>query len=160
MRHATYRILISSLFAALLASLALSVGSGCKEIDKMIPETIDNPDKGSPEWVVQQAFIAAMEKDEPTGWKKFQSLLHSRERRSVLSEKSWRQMNFSAFRRKYPIYLEDKTKPVYELQYTEDFDDGAKKLFITNNRSDVPTPCQLEPDPQADGAWKIVRCSL
>lgn len=159
MRQLTASFVKVLIAALLVGGLALNVG-GCKEVDKLITETIDDPDPESPEWVVQQAIMAAMEKDEPTGWKRFRGLLHSGQTKSLKSEKSWRQMNFAAFRRKVPLYLKDKTKPVYELEYTEDFDDGAKKLFITNNRSDVPTPCQLEPDPAAGNKWRIVRCSL
>lgn len=136
--------------------------AGCQQVRRMagIHTTVDAPEAGSPEAVVFDALTAALEPDEAKGWKSFKALLHSDQLASAISEKTWRTMNFSTMRRKAHLYLEDDAQPTYELAYTEDMAPVGLKLFIRNEKSEVPTPCTVNPDPQHGNAWRISICSL
>ena len=156
-----YRITRHIVFTALLFSLLIPVG-GCQMVRKKlgVVTEISDPSPGSPEWVVMEAIKAAMEKDEPKAWAAFREQLHSKELNSPASEKNWRQMNFQTFRRKVKLYLEDDTRPYYKLHYLEADNNGHTKVYVHNEKSDMPTPCKVAPDPKANGAWKITLCSL
>ncbi len=147
--------------AVMVAALLLT-SVGCQDVRRMagITTTIDDPDPGTPEAVLYDALTAALDKDEAKGWKAFRSLLHSEQLSSAISEKTWRTMNFSTLRRKARLYLEDDGKPAYQLAYTEDVAPASLKLFIFNEKSEVPTPCTLKPDPAQNNAWRISLCSL
>ncbi len=125
-----------------------------------IHTTIDAPEAGTPEAVLYDALVAAIEPDEAKGWKAFRGLLHSEQLSSAISEKTWRTMNYSTLRRKARLYLEDDGKPAYKLAYTEDVAPSSLKLFIFNEKSEVPTPCTLKPDVTQNNAWRISLCSL
>lgn len=136
--------------------------AGCQQVRRLagIHTTVDAPEAGSPEAVVFDALAAAIESDEAKGWKAFRQLLHSEQLASPISEKTWRTMNFSTLRRKARLYLENDSSPVYKLAYTEDIAPAGIKLFIYNEKSEVPTPCTVNPDPEHDNAWRISICSL
>lgn len=150
------------LMVALTLTLALGATSGCKQVRRMlgITTTIDNPDDGTPEALVRDVIAAALMADETKGWEAFRKLLHSDQLRSGVSEKSWRTMNFPALRRKVRLYLEDDSTPIYELAYAEEVAPTSVKLFVANEKSEVPTPCTLKPDAEQGGAWRISICSL
>ncbi len=152
---------LSTLFLVFLALAFVASAPGCKKVQRLLPpKTIENPEAGTPEAIVQEAIKAAMTKDEAEGWKHFRSLLHSSELESPASEKNWRQMNFATFRRKVPLFLEDPSKPVYKMQYYEETADGMYKVFVINSKSDVPTPCGVKRDANNNDEWRIKMCSL
>ena len=142
--------------------LALTVAPGCQQVRRTlgIRTTIDSPAPGSPEALVRDVLAAALEKDESKGWKAYRDLLHSDQVASAASEKTWRTMNFPTLRRKVRLYLEDDTKPVYELSYREEVGQRSVKLFVFNEKSEIPTPCTMKPDAKRDGSWRITLCSL
>ena len=121
---------------------------------------VSDPDVDSPEWVVQQVIIAAMQEDESAGWDIFQPLLHSKQLKSSASERNWRNFNFQTTRRKYKLYLEDDSDPTYQIGYTEGDLDGGLSVYIRNEKSDMPTPCTVRPDAKQDNKWRITKCSL
>ena len=41
------------------------------------------------------------------------------------------------------------------MSYTQDYDRDGMKMFVVNNKSDMPMPFILKPDAKAGGAWKI-----
>ena len=146
-----------------LALVALLVcTAGCQQVRRLagIHTTVESPEAGSPEAVIFDALTAALEPDEAKGWKAFRELLHSDQLVSGISEKTWRTMNFSALRRKSRLYLEDDSLPTYKLAYTEDIAPAGLKLFIYNEKSEVPTPCTVNPDPNHANAGRISICSL
>ena len=147
---------------ALALTALLLCTAGCQQVRRMagIHTTVEAPEAGSPEAVVFDALAAALDPNEPKGWKSFKALLHSDQLASPISEKTWRTMNFSALRRKARLYLEDDALPTYKLAYTEDMAPAGLKLFIFNEKSEVPTPCTVHPDPQHNNAWRISMCSL
>lgn len=147
---------------ALAVACLLVLSAGCQDVRRMagITTTIDNPEAGTPEAVLYDALTAALDADEAKGWKAFRALLHSEQLSSAISEKTWRTMNFSTLRRKARLYLEDDGKPTYKLAYTEDVAPSSIKLFIFNEKSEVPTPCTLKPDAAHNNAWRISLCSL
>lgn len=148
--------------AVLLAALFL--GPACDKVDKWlgckVTTTISEGDLSTPEGVVLEAIRAALEKDEEDGWNRFRALLHSRQLESQASEKNWRTLNFQTFRRKLPLYLEDDTAPVYKRCYSEEVHADTVKVYIQNEKSEMPTPCSLKKDAEAGGAWRIDLCSL
>ena len=148
--------------AMLILVLAATAASGCQQIRRQlgIRTTIDNPEPGSPESVVRDILTAAIEDDEAKAWQAYRELLHSEQLQSAVSENTWRTMNFPSLRRKARLYLEDDTKPVYQLAYTEDVAPDGRKLFVYNEKSEVPTPCTLKPDPKREGSWRVTLCSL
>ncbi len=158
---ASLRLSLSLALLLLLASLALG---GCNRVDKWLgcsmTTTVDAADLDSPEGVVLEAIKAAMEKDEAAGWLRFRDLLHSRQLISQASEKNWRQLNFQTFRRKLPLYLEDDTIPVYRQCFQEEHHHDVVKVFLQNEKSEMPTPCTVRKDPEANGAYRIDLCSL
>ncbi|MGM0575809.1 MAG: hypothetical protein ACQEXJ_08790 [Myxococcota bacterium] len=152
-----------TLALALLVAVPALVG-GCDRVDKWLgckwSTTVTSPEEGTPEWVVHEAVQAALEEDEAKGWERFRKLLHSSQLDSPASEQNWRTMNFSTFRRKVPLYLEDDNKAVFDICYQEDQADGGRRLFVKNEKSEMPTPCKVMKDPEAGGAWRITMCSL
>ena len=152
-------------YAVLLVALAVSTSLvGCKEISKLLPaSTIDNPEQGSPEWVIYQAIEAALMPNTDEGYKKVRPLLHSEITDSVAAEQHYRTMVFETFHRKaYLFSLDDKTG-AYKLDYSEDTEKPGEiiKIFVVNEKSDMPTPCRIKRDPKQNNEWKISHmCSL
>ena len=149
------------LAACLLTCLATA--PGCQQARKFsgVRTAVSNPAPESPEGIVHQAIQSAMTAEEDAGWSRFRALLHSKQLQSPSSERNWRTMNYSTLRRKVKLYLEDDTSPTYQLCYTEEPRPGAVKVFIANEKNpDNCTPCQLEQDPAAGNAWRIMLCSI
>jgi len=148
----------------LVVALAFAVVSsvGCQQVRRMagIHTTIDAPEAGTPEAVLFDALAAAIEPDEAKGWKAYRALLHSEQLSSAISEKTWRTMNYSTLRRKARLYLEEDGNLSYKLAYSEEVAPASLKLFIFNEKSEVPTPCTLKPDAAHNNAWRISLCSL
>jgi len=151
--------------AALLLALALAPAlAGCKAISRMMPaKTIDNPEEGSPEWVIYKAIEAALVPDTDEGYKKIRPLLHSEVTDSVGAEKHYRTNMFEAFHRKATLFSIDDKTGAYKLDYDDDSEKPGEilKIYVVNEKSDMPTPCRLKRDPKANNAWRISNtCSL
>ena len=141
-------------------SLLIIGGLGCSKVQEMIgSRTVDSADASSPEGVILDMMRSGLEPDPKKGWQMFKKLLHS-EQNNRISLISWEQNNYSTFRRKVFHYLADDKVPTYEIDKTEEPMDDEVKIFVVNERSDMPTPCRLKRDPQADNAWRIMQCSL
>lgn len=143
--------------------VAIALGAGCQQARKLsgVRTAVSNPAPESPEGIVHLAIKAAMDKDEEAGWAKFRALLHSKQLTSPASERNWRTMNYSTLRRKVKLYLEDDSTPTYQLCYSEEPRAGTVKVFIANEKNpDNCTPCQVEKDPAAGNAWRIMLCSM
>ena len=137
--------------AALLAHVGCGVFGG---------RTVDSPDEESPEWVVQQAIIAAMDTDANKGFARFKSMLHSMQKNAG-SLQVYKSMKFPTMRRKVKLYLEDDTQPIYKIEKTEEPNDDELKIFLKNEGNpEHPTPCILKKDPKQGGKWRIQNCSL
>ena len=148
---------------ALFVLLAGVATSGCKDIQRLLPaKTIEDPDKDSPEYVVQQIIKAAMNDDFEVAWKQFRPWLHSQQLQTHASELNWKQFNFNAMHRNVKrLYLEGPTKPIFKVDYTEEIkDDQEIKVFVVNMASDMPTPVLLTRDPAANNEWRVRQCSL
>lgn len=150
---------------AILALLAVAAPvTGCRAIRKLFPaRTIDNPDQGSPEWVIYKAIEAALVPDTDEGYKKVRPLLHSEITDNRAAEMHYRGEVFEAFHRKaYLFSIDDKTG-AYRYDYDEDDEKPGEilKVFVVNEKSDMPTPCRLKRDPKHDNEWRISnQCSL
>lgn len=149
------------LFSLVFAVVALF--AGCKQISRMMPaSTIDNPEKGSPEWLVYKTIEAGLADDIEEGWAMLRPMLHSKVTALRSSEQNFLNFNFAGFRRKVTYFTagekgtpEDK-KPVYKLDYTEeDNPDIEHRLFVVNEMSDMPSPFRILRDPAANNEWRI-----
>ncbi len=147
-----------TIIASLLLGLLLAGGlSGCKMIKRMLPaEEVTDPDSGTPEEVVFKAVQAAQAGDLESGWKAFRPLLHSKELASIQNEKEWKSLRFPAMQRKIHLFTHEPGKPYFHIDYDSETDDGITKIFVVNMKSDMPTPCNVKPDPKANMAWRIV----
>ncbi|MFO0747765.1 MAG: hypothetical protein U1F43_19185 [Myxococcota bacterium] len=150
---------LAVIFALLLGSMP-----GCKAISKMLPaKTIDNPEQGSPEWVIYKAIEAALVENTDEGYKKVRPLLHSEVKDSIAAEQNYRTNMFEAFHRKAKLFSIDDKTGAYKLDYSEDDEKPGEiiKIFVVNEKSDMPTPCRLKRDPKENNEWRISnQCSL
>lgn len=148
------------LFVTTVIALALSFGA-CRAIKNKLglSETVEDPAENTPERVVQDVLRAGVEKDLETGWKMFAKLLHS-EQRTTGSLQQWKAFKYSSLRKKVELYIKDREKMSYAIERVDDEPDGSVTIFITNSKSDMPTPCTVLRDEKANNEWRVKRCSL
>lgn len=155
---------IGSCLALLLALvLVASALTGCQDMRRQfkLKSTVSDPEEGTPKWVVYKAIEAALIEDEAKAWEEFKKLLHSSESKSLQNVREWRQLRFSTMRRKVHLYTEKGEGATYEFRYLDHQDDGAIRVFVENKGDpEMPTPCRLRHDPEANGEWRIYNCSL
>ena len=145
--------------------------SGCKWIKEKagITTTVSDPDPDSPEYVVYQVLKAAIvsyKDNEKAGWLMYKKLLHSRETSAGNAQlRAWREMRWATMRRKAYLFTKDKdtkdtikdSSPTFEIAKTQEKANGKViKIFVTNEMSDMPTPCEVKRDPKQGDKWKIV----
>jgi len=121
---------------------------------------VKNPPVDSPEWLIQQVLVAAMEPDEAKGWALFLSLLHE-DQKYENALVSRRTMNFAASRRKVKLFLfEDPNLPVYKVSRVVEESPKQVRFFIYNNsEGGMPTPCEVRMDDTLK-KWRLGICSL
>lgn len=121
---------------------------------------VRDPAPDSPEWLIQQVLVAAMEPDEAKGWAIFESLLHEDQKieKALISR---RQLNYPASRRKVKLFLfEDPTKPIYRIDRVVEETPTLVRIYVHNNsEGGMPTPCEVRYD-QNLKKWRIGICSL
>ncbi len=121
---------------------------------------VKNPAVDSPEWLIEQVLVAAMEPDEAKGWAIFESLLHTDEKlpNALISR---RQHNYPASRRKVKLFLyEDPTKPIYKVDRVVEEGPKSVRIYVHNNsENSIPTPCEVRMDDTLK-KWRIGICSL
>ena len=152
-------------FVGLLALLLLAAAflPGCNTIRKYLGwgKTIESPEAGTPEAVIQDVIRAGLEQDEKKGWNIFMSQLHSQERTSAGSVTTCKRTYWPAFRRKVRFLVLDPGIPSYELIYTEPSPDEIfMKVFVKSSAAEVPTPISVKRDPQAGNVWRLAQCSI
>jgi glucose/arabinose dehydrogenase len=136
--------------------------TGFKPNEVMVtPGTVvRDPKEGTPEWLVAQVLLAAMDPDEAKGWERFVSVLGPDQKieKALISR---RELNFAASRRKVKLFLfEDPTKPIYKVDRVQQEEENVWRIFVHNNSPDsMPTPCQVRFDP-ATSKWGVGLCSL
>ena len=162
------------LFALTFLPMGFGTLASCRAINERlgISTTIDAPQPDTPEWIVHEAIQAAIlsyKENEAAGWARFRKLLHSSEAWSAATERTWREMRWATMRRKVYLFTKDKdslatvrrSSPTYELAKTGEKNRGTvKRLFVVNERSDLPTPCEVQRDPKQGNAWRIVTTCL
>lgn len=151
--------------AVVLTLLAVAAPfSGCRAIRKLFPaSTIDNPTEGSPEWVIYKAIEAALVEDTDEGYKKVRPLLHSEITDNRAAEMHYRGEVFEAFHRKAKLFSVDDKTGTYKYDYDEEEEKPGEiiKIFVVNEKSDMPTPCRLKRDAKHNNEWRISnQCSL
>lgn len=151
---------IITLAIALIVGLALTTGA-CRTIKNKlgIAETVTDPAEGTPEKVIQDVLKAGLEKDADTGWRMFAKLLHSDQRTPAALEQ-WRSFNYQALRKKVELFVKDREQVSYGIERVDEELDGSLTFFLTNSKSDMPTPCNVVKDEKQNGEWRVKRCSL
>jgi hypothetical protein len=114
----------------------------------------------TPEHVIQQVLVAALDPDEAKGWERFKSLLHTDELHpnGLVTRRS---MNFAASRRKVDLFLVEQGEvPVFQVSRL--IDEGQDTLrFFVHNKESMPTPCTARIDHNLDPpSWRVGICSL
>jgi len=144
----------------LVVAVALAAGA-CRTIKNKlgISETVTNPGEGTPERVVQDVLRAGLEKDAETGWKMFAKLLHS-DQRTPAALQQWKAFNYPALRKKVELFVKDREAVSFGIERVDEEDDGSMTFFLTNSKSDMPTPCNVIKDKEANDEWRVKRCSL
>lgn len=155
---------MSRLIRPLLAIAFIFGLSACDMFQKCMPaKTIDAPEQGSPEWVIYTAIGAALMEKTDDGYKIVRPLLHSEILDSIAAEQHYRTNIFEAFHRKAKLFSSDDKTGTFKLDYTQDDEKPGEiiKVFVVNEKSDMPTPCRLKRDPKVNNEWKISnQCSL
>jgi len=143
------------LIPGLIAVLGVSAGSCQKVKMKLgIGDKVTNPDPGTPEAVIQDVLRAASDPDEEAGWERFSALLHSAEHDSPVALNDWRTMKFPAIRKKAGYLLDDRSAFSFVIMDRRE-EPPSLILLVKNSQSDLPTPCKLRPDPNANNAWRV-----
>ncbi len=121
---------------------------------------VRDPVPDSPEWLIQQVLVAAMDPDEAKGWALFESLLHE-DQKAPNALTTRRSLNFAASRRKVKLFLfEDPSKPIYKVSRVVEETPTRVRIFVYNNsEGGMPTPCELRMDENLK-KWRVGICSL
>ena len=121
---------------------------------------VKTPAPDSPEWVISQVLLAAMDPDEAKGWALFESLLHE-DQKAVNALTSRRSLNFAASRRKVKLFLvEDPNQPIYQVDRVVEQSPKQVRIYVHNNsEGGMPTPCELRMDDTLK-KWRVGICSL
>lgn len=124
---------------------------------------VKNPAPDSPEWLIQQVLVAAMDPDEAKGWERYVSLLAEDQKieKALISRRA---MNFAASRRKVKLFVyepsADPNQPVYKVDRVVEESPTQVRIFVHNNSEDgMPTPCELRLDENTK-KWRVGICSL
>ncbi len=113
--------------------------------------------------MIYKAIEAALVADTDEGYKKVRPLLHTEITSSPAAESHYRTNIFEAFHRKAYLFSIDDKSGAYKLDYDEDDEKPGQivKIFVVNEKSDMPTPCRLKRDANQNNDWKISnQCSL
>ena len=152
------------LISLALVLLAGSAATGCRGKYYLLwfGEEIENPESGTPEYVIQQALKAAADPDDGNGWQRYMALLHSRERESESRLADWRNFTYREFRKKVNHYVLDKKTFKYRMRRYDEGEEGdpSVTIYVESTKTDLPTPCRVKPDPKQGDAYRIVSCSL
>ena len=127
--------------------------------DRQQQLVITDPQPGSPEAVIQQLLMGAMDPDVNAGWERTKGLLHSAKVPTLRGLQSYREMNYPASRRKVALFTPDDAKPHFLVTRTIVKAEDHVTIFVHNEKS-MPTPCSLRRDAKADNAWRVYDCSL
>lgn len=150
----------TKLFLFLMVGLLFVPGcKGCKSLRaKLGGIKVTNPEKGTPEYVVQEALKAAAEKDEAVGWAKFKALLHPETVSTALAYSNWRRFAWMRMRRSVNNYLLDQSKFSFKIERWVDVKEGRVHLFIKDKTREMAKPIKLWKDKK--GNWLIAISSL
>lgn len=138
--------------------VSLSALGGCKRIKLLFGGyTVTEPEKETPQWVVQQVLKAAAKEPFEDAFNEYSKYLHSSELESAAAMKFWETQRFPALRRKHAKYLrpEGEFKFAYKVKEEKEIREDYMQLRVQIKTSDVPTPCHLFRDPKADNNWRI-----
>ncbi len=155
---------------ALAVMLALTLG-GCQSIKltvdkirmKTIGITVCDPEKGSAEWVLNEALEAARDDNAERGWERFQKVLHSSER-SPNALRSWYTGAWPRMRRQANDYNIDNDGCFKIINLKEMVKSiggiAGLEFYIVSKKKEMPTPCAVYLDEEHNDAWRVRRCSL
>ncbi len=143
----------------IVLALALSCATGCQWIrTKMgMGWDVENPEKESPEWVIQRVLEAAGKEPFAAAWEEYSQYLHSEEQNSIVAMKEWETLRFPALRRKHECFLRptDDDKYAYEVKEILDRRQDYLEYRVSCKTTDMPTPCHLIQDPGQGGKWGV-----
>jgi len=141
----------------LVASLVLLPGCDWLRQKLGMPKTIADPEKETPDWVVQRVLEAATKEPFDQAFGEYSKYLHSSEKNSPQGMREWETLRFPALRRKHTCYLkgDEDDKFAYERMELRENRDDYVVVFVKCKTSDMPTPCHLFKDPEEGGKWRV-----
>lgn len=127
---------------------------------------VKNPVPDSPEWLIQQVLVAALDPDEAKGWERYVSLL-AEDQKIEKALRTRRDMNFAASRRKVKLFIDptsdlaaNPAQVVYKVDRVVEETPTQVRIFVHNNSEEgMPTPCELRLDENTK-KWRVGICSL
>jgi len=156
------RAAIAPLFLAMAVTVVVSM-SGCQMVRKKfgITTTVTDPNADEPEGLIQKVMEAAMIDDADKGFRKMKKLFHHKITSSLADVKNWKQLYWPKNTRKKVrkgLYFEDDSEVVWKLAYMEG--EGTKtdplKVFVySEGNPELPTPCTMARDSEADDEWRV-----
>jgi hypothetical protein len=143
----------------LFLAAAIAGGSGCKWAKQKLGMgwDVEQPERESPEWVIQRVLEAASKESFDEAWADYSQYLHSEESNSPAAMQVWETMKFKALRNKHQCFLRPSEVDdfAYELKEIRELSERHVKFYVSCKTSDMPTPCELAQDPEAGNKWRV-----
>jgi hypothetical protein len=155
--------LIAGVFILFIAQSLVSCKS-CKQYQaKYIGITVENPEEGSPEKVIQDAMKAALDPNEEEGFTKFKALLHTDETEIPNRVTHYNELAFPRFRKQVHQYVKDKDKATFVIKRWDELQEDQLLMIyveVDPKYSDMPRPIKLKRDKNDGNKWRILDISL
>lgn len=147
-----------------LLSLVLLTGitlTSCRTIKLKlgIGYTVENPEPGTPEDVMQKVLRALTVRDKSASWTRFLGLLHSHEHQTGFIN-TWKKLKFRHMRKVAKYFILDPAKYSFKVKRVQEGLEGTLILYLENPNTDVPTPCKFKRDPDHGNAWRVYSSCL
>ncbi len=149
--------MIQRITLLLVLSVSLMTFGGCKKLKLFFGGYIvTEPEKESPEWVVQQVIKASMIEDFDKAFTEYSKWLHSSELDSSAGMTTWETMRFPALRRKHKCYLQTDDGPdAFKVKEVRELREDYIWIGVQCKTTDMPTPCHLFKDDKQGGKWRV-----
>jgi len=121
--------------------------------------TVESPEPGTPEAVMQNVLKTLTMKDAKRSWKRFLPLLHSHEHNTGFIN-TWKTMKFRHMRKVAKYFVIDPSKFSFKVKRVKDGPGKTLMLYLYNPKSDIPTPCKFKRDAKHGNAWRVFSSCL
>ena len=147
---------------SLLIVVLLSVSfSSCRTIRLKlgIGYTVENPEPGTPEALMQNVLKVLTIKNPQKSWSKFLRLLHSHEREGGFIN-TWKKLKFAHMRKVARYYILDSSSYSFKIKRIREGLGDTFVLYLYSPQTEVPTPCKFKRDPKNGNEWRVYSSCL